>query len=145
LNGEYYHGHESGGQDTQTVIVPQKKILKDFLESFDFSKMVCFTGLEGIPAGAFASALAEHGKQYGVYLFHARYEDKWGAHFVAMPGSYRDSFVLKAIPPATYEMEWIDPATGKVTGRDKITWGGGDLKITTPAYKIDVALRMRRR
>ena len=144
LNGEYYRGHESGGKDTQTVIVPQKKILKDFLESFDFSKMVRFTGLDGIPAGSFASALAEHGKQYGVYLFHAKYEDKWGAHFVAAPGTYRDRLVLKAIPPASYEMEWIDPATGKVTGGDRIRWGGGDLTITTPVYRIDVALRMRR-
>ncbi len=145
LNGEYYRGHESGGRDTQTLIVPQKKILKNFLESFDFSKMVCFTGFSGVPAGGHASALAEPGKQYGIYLFHAKYDEKWGAHFVATPGAYKDNIVLKAIPPSSYELEWIDPATGTVTERKKISWGGGDLTIATPTYKTDVALRMRRR
>ena len=145
LNGEYYHGHESGGEDTQAVIVPQKKILKEFMESFAFSRMARFTAIAGVPADGFASALAEHGRQYGVYLFHAKQEAKWGAHFVATPGSYRDSIVLKAIPAASYEMEWIDPVTGKVTGRDKVNWGGGDLTITTPTYRVDVALRMRSR
>ena len=30
LNGEYHRGCESGGKDTQALIVPQKRILKDF-------------------------------------------------------------------------------------------------------------------
>ena len=145
LNGEYYRGHESGGKDTQELIVPQKKILREFLESFDFSKMVRFTGLDAIPPGGFASALAEDGKQYGVYLFRSKYEPKWGAHFAAVPGAYRDRIILKAIPQASYEMEWLDPATGNVTKREKIDWRGGDLTVTTPAYTLDVALRMRLR
>lgn len=145
LNGEYYRGHEAGGKDTRTVIVPQKKILKEFLESFEFSRMERFADLADVPAGAVASALAEKGRQYGVYLFHAREEEKWGAHFTATPGTYRDKLVLKAVPPAQYGLEWVDPATGKIIGRDKVDWGGGDLTLTTPSYKVDIALRMLRR
>ena len=144
LSGEYYRGHETGGKETQTVIAPQKKILRDFMEGFEFAKMMRFTEFSGVPAGGFVSALAEHGKQYGVYLFHAGDDAKWGAHFVAATGTYQDSIVLKAIPSASYEMEWIDPATGKVMGRKRINWAGGDLTITSPEFKVDVAFRMRR-
>jgi hypothetical protein len=143
LNGEYCRGQESGGKDTQAIIVPQKKILKDFIDRFDLAGMVRFTDLGGVPADAFASAIAQQGKQYAVYMFHGTHDGKWGAHFVAKPGSYRDTAILNAIPPGTYKLEWIDPATGRTTGTDNISWAGGDLKVTTPVYSIDVALRMR--
>jgi len=142
LNGEYHRGQESGGKDTQTIIVPQKKILKDFINHFDLAGMARFTNFSGVPADAFASAIAEQGKQYAVYLFHGTNDGKWGAHFIAKPGSYRDIITLKAIPPGTYRLEWLDPASGTVKGTDDISWAGGDLTVMTPVYSIDVSLRM---
>ena len=96
-----------------------------------------------MPGDAFASGLAEPGKQYAVYLFHGREEEEWGAHFVATPGSHRDAMTLRAVPRGVYRLEWIAPATGAAVGAETIDWAGGDLRITTPTYALDVALRMR--
>src|SRR5512139_2275207 len=85
LNGEYHRGQETGGPDTRERIVPQRKVLKDFVESFALASMERFAGVDGVPAGAFASALAEPGRQYALYLFHAKDDGQWGAHFVATP------------------------------------------------------------
>ncbi len=143
LNGEYHRGQEKGGPDTRERIVPQRKVLKDFVESFDVSSMARFEGVAGVPTGAFASALAETGRQYALYLFHAKGDGQWGAHFVATPGAYRDTLTLKAVPAGSYRLEWVDPVSGGVRASDAVRWRGGDLALTTPAYSIDVALRMR--
>jgi len=143
LNGEFHHGQESGGADTRERIVPQRKILKGFVESLDLRSVARFDGVAEIPAGAFASALATLGEQYAVYLFHAKDDGKWGAHFVATPGTYRDTLVLKVVPAGRYRLQWIDPATGAVRESRRLRWAGGDLRLTTPAYSVDVALRLR--
>ncbi len=143
LNGEYYRGQESGGKDTQAAIVPQKKILKDFISSFTLAGMTRFTDFSGIPPDAFASAIAERGRQYAFYMFHGTNDGEWGAHFTAKSGTYRDTITLKAIPRGAYRLEWIDPATGTTLRTDKISWAGGDLTIETPEYSLDVALRLR--
>jgi hypothetical protein len=145
LNGEYSRGQETGGIDTQARIVPQKKALKDFMDGMDLAGLRRFAGVTGVPSGAVASAIAEPGKQYALYLFHGTGDGQWGAHFVATPGTYRDTVTLKAIPAGTYELEWIDPASGAAKGAHSIGWAGGDLSVTTPVYSIDVALRMRSR
>lgn len=144
LNGEYRRGQESGGKNTQSLIVPQKKILRDFMSGLDLTGMTRFTDFSGVPADAFAGAIAERGKQYAFYIFHGTNDGKWGAHFIARPGSYRDTITLMAMPPGTYELEWIDPATGTLTGRSQVSSAGGDLTVTTPAYSLDVALRMHK-
>ncbi len=143
LNGEYHRGQETGGADTREKIVPQRKVLKGFVESFDLASMERFDGVDGVPAGAFASAIAEPGRQYALYLFHAKDDGKWGAHFVATSGSYRDTVTLKAVPAGSYRREWVDPVSGGVRASDTLRWGGGDLALTTPPYSLDVALRIR--
>ena len=143
LNGEYYRGQEKGGLDTRERIVPQRKVLKDFLDGFDLTPMERFDGVTGVPAGAVVSALAEPGRQYALYLFHAGSDGQWGAHFVATPGTYRDTLTLKAVPAGRYRLEWVDPVSGRVTASDTMRSRGADLALTTPSYSIDVALRMR--
>ena len=143
LNGEYHRGQERGGSDTCERIVPQRKILKDFVESLGLTSIARFDGLSGIPSGAVACALATAGKQYAVYLFHAKDDGQWGAHFVATPGSYRDAFTLKAIPAGRYRLDWVEPMSGVIKESKRLNWRGGDLLLTTPAYALDVALRMR--
>jgi hypothetical protein len=143
LNGEYHRGQETGGADTRERIVPQRKILKDFVESLDLTSVARFDGLSNIPAGSIAGALANPGKQYAVYLFHGKEDGQWGAHFVGVPGSYRDTFTLNAVPAGRYRLEWIDPMGGKLKESKRLNWRGGDLRVTTPTYALDVALRMR--
>lgn len=145
LNGEYHRGQEAGGKETQSVIVPQKRILMDFMKRLDLAGISRFTGFEGVPGDAFASGLAEPGKQYAIYIFHGTNDGKWGAHFVAKSGLYRETLTLKAVPAGKYVLEWIDPATGAVTDREEFPWAGGDLKVTTPLYSIDTALWMHAR
>jgi hypothetical protein len=142
LNGEYRHGQETGGKSTQSIIVPQKKILLDFMNSLNLAGLSRFTDFEGVPSDAFASALAEPAKQYALYLFHGTSDGKWGAHFIAKAGTYRDTITLKAVPAGTYVLEWIEPATGSVTGTETINWPGGNFKVMTPVYSIDVAMRI---
>ena len=143
LNGEYHRGQEGGAADTRERIVPQRKVLKDFVLSLDLARVSRFEGVADLPKGALASALAEPGRQYAVYLFHAQEEEDWGAHFVATPGSYRDTLTLRTVPPGRYRLEWIAPAAGAVVGAETIDWAGGDLRLTTPPYTLDLALRMR--
>jgi hypothetical protein len=143
LNGEYHRGQETGGPDTRERIVPQRKVLKDFVDSFDLASMERFAGVGGVPVGAFASAMAEPGRQYALYLFHAKGDGQWGAHFVATPGSYRDTVTLNAVPAGTYRLEWVDPVSGAVKASETVRWAGGDLALATPTYSLDVALRMR--
>jgi hypothetical protein len=143
LNGEYHRGQETGGPDTRERILPQRRVLKDFLLSFDLASMERFGGVGAVPAGAFASAIAQPGRQYALYLFHAKDDGQWGAHFVATPGSYRDTFALRAVPAGSYRLEWVDPVSGVVRASETVRWAGGDLALTTPPYSLDVALRMR--
>ena len=142
LNGEYRRGRETGGSDTQTRIAPQQKILVEFMSHFDFVRMTRTTAIGDLPPGAVVSAIAEPGKQYAVYLFHGYKEGEWGAHFVDEPGAWQDSFTLPAVPAGQYIMEWTDPVTGNVISVNETNWSGGDFKLTTPEYPLDIALRM---
>jgi hypothetical protein len=142
LNGEYYRGQETGGLNTQKYIVPQKKVLHEFMYSLDFIKMSSFTDYSGTPPDAFSNAIAENGKQYALYLFHGAYDGEWGMHFIPNPGNYRDILTLNAVPAGAYMVEWIDPASGSVKGSEHLTWAGGNLQVITPSYPIDIVLRI---
>ena len=119
-------------------------MLREFVEGLDLAGCQRFDGVAELPAGALASALAQPGHQYAVYLFHAQEEGEWGAHFVPSPGRYRDAVTLRGVPRGTYRLEWIDPASGARIGGQVVDSPGGDLRLTTPEYTLDVALRMTR-
>ena len=141
LNGEYYHGQETGGTDTHTGIVPQKKVLRDFLNSFDYVPMRQLTDYTA-PSGTVSSAMAENGKQYAFYIFHGWLKNR---HFwVGTPGNYQDEITLNTVPAGTYRLEWIDPATGTVKHTETRAHVGAKFVLKTPAYSMDLALRMRR-
>jgi hypothetical protein len=142
LNGEYYRGQETGGSITQNEIVPQKKVLINFINSLDFVKMSRFSNFSGTPPLAFCSALYENGKQYALYLFHGAYESEWGSHFMPEPGTYRDTLTLDSFPAGTYLKDWIAPISGTVTNSESFEWNGGNLEMITPSYTVDIALRI---
>ena len=144
LNGESYREQESGGVKTQTQIAPQKKVLKEFMNSLDLAGLSRFTNFSCTPSEAFSNALAENGKQYALYLFHGSYDNEWGASFVPKPGNYRDTLTLNTIPAGNYLAEWIDPTTGIIKGSESLHWEGGNLRLITPPYSLDVALRMHK-
>ncbi len=145
LNGELHRGQEAGGADTRERIWPQRKTLKDFVETFDLAGLQRFegVGLELQAAGGRVAALAEPGRQYAAYIFHAADDGQWGAHFVATPGNYRDTLTLPAVPAGRYVLAWIDPLSGRVRANETIESSGGELRLTTPDYTLDVALSLR--
>ena len=144
LNGEYYRGQETGGKNTQSAIIPQKKVLKHFMESFDLTGLSRFTDFAGTPSDAFCNALAENGKQYALYIFHGAYEGEWGAHFIPETGNFLDTLILNDVPAGNYLLNWIEPSTGLVKKSENLKWEGGKLILITPEYSLDVAMRLRK-
>jgi hypothetical protein len=142
LNGEFCRGNESGGSITQTVIVPQKKILNNFMNSLDLNGLSRFNDFSVTGSGILSSGISEKGKQYAVYLFHAAPDSEWGSNFVPGPGSYCDTLTIKNVPASSYLAEWIDPVSGAIKGSELLKWRGGDLKLITPVYPLDIALRL---
>jgi hypothetical protein len=148
-----YHPKTPKGTPPQEKVLRQFRVLKDFLYGFDFAKMYRFTDFGGVKQApsekpsAWAAAIAQKGKQYALYLsrscVHNSY--KWyNGYYAACPGSYKDTIKLK-VPAGSYRVEWINPSDGKilqssVQGHNK----GGSLRLRTPPYKMDIALRMKR-
>jgi hypothetical protein len=138
----------ASGTNTQTTVLPQKKILKSFMYSLDFIKMSKFTGFEVLNSDVLVRAIAETGKQYGLYFFHGtRRAVEWpqGAtidRFNVNPGWYQDSIAM-SIPSGNYKIEWISPVNGSLIDfYDKIQ-EGGNLILHTPRYNTDIALRIK--
>jgi hypothetical protein len=142
LNGEYYRGQETGGPITQKQIVPQRKVLKEFMNSLDLINLSPFTGFSGLHSDAICKSIAQPGEQYAFYLFHGAPESEWGSHFTAKPGNYQEKLSISAVPEGTYMVDWIDPVSGKVIQSEKINSNGKDLALKTPNYSLDIALRI---
>jgi hypothetical protein len=145
LNGEYHRSQEDGGTNTKSIIVPQKRILLNFMNSLNLEGLTRFNDFSGIPSDAFCSILSDNKKQFALYLFHGTYESEWGAHFIPATGNYQDSPVLNKVPAGNYKLEWIDPSSGSVKQSENIRWSGGDLTLKTPGYTLDIAMRMVRK
>lgn len=117
----------------------QLRILKDFMESLDFVKMVpanevvqggtITVPLAGAPASAQATvrALVEKGRQYALYI----HGGCWAELQVELPaGSYR--------------AEWVDTKTGEVAKEEAFGHAGGARLLASPDYTEDIALRIKR-
>ena len=48
------------------------------------------------------------------------------------------------LPPGRYHAEWVDPETGSVLSSEELTHEGGNRTLKTPAYKVDIALKIKR-
>ena len=126
---------------TQTLVtLAQKKILKHFMEGFDFVKMRPIS-VQGIPPGAYGRAIAEDGQQYAFYIHHSK-TLHMGAYQV-IAGQYQEKITFTDVYSGEYTAEWIDPATGEVMRVDTFNHPGSNLTVETPEYTIDIALRMK--
>jgi hypothetical protein len=144
LNSEFHRGQEAGGADSRDRILPERRALKTFMEGLDLAHVKRFEGLGALPDGVVASALANPGAQYAVYLAHAKGDGKWGAHFVTTPGTFADAVVLQAVPAGRYQATWVTPSTGAAIASSRVDADGGDLRLQTPGYALDIALRLER-
>jgi hypothetical protein len=106
----------------------QLKVLKEFIDSFDFVRMAPSKTVikDGLPKGTTARALVEAGKQYAIYII----------------GGTQTELKLD-IPGGKYAVEWIDTKTGKVARSETITPRGGVTALRSPEYSEDIALRIK--
>ena len=107
----------------------QLRILKDFIEGFEFVRMAPDRSIikSGVPPKARVQALVEQGKAYAVYV-------RGG----------RQATLEIDLPAGRYRAEWVNTKTGKVDKAEAIDHGGGKAALKSPAYTEDIALRIMR-
>jgi len=142
LNGLYTVENPAGQTLENERLLTALRSLKQFLESFDFVKMRQDKTVivSGVPAGAYARAISEPGRQYAFYMHHST-DGKGGAYKVT-PGNYQEDVAFN-LPPGSYVAEWIDPSVGRVLQSQRFEHTGGTRTLTTPMYTIDIALRIK--
>lgn len=145
LNGEFHRSQETGALNTQMFIIPQKKILKDFMNSLNLKGLSRFNDFSDTPDSAFCNVLAEPGKQYALYIFHGIFEGEWGANFIPRTGIYQDSITLNDVQAGNYLVEWTEPSNAQLRHSEELKWAGGNLTLVTPSYSLDLAMRMIRK
>ncbi len=135
------------GDVTRSKLVPQKRLLGEFIRSFDFARMTrnaafTVTSAGGTPS---ARAIADPGHQYALYVHHSALPGRgWGGGYGVKLGSYEDTVTLNDVPAGDYTAEWISPETGAIVQTQAIRQGApGNVTLTSPTYSVDVVLRMK--
>lgn len=125
--------NSSGGQ---SFLRSQLGILKKFIEGFDFIRMkpdsMVIKGLE--MEGISAIALSEPCVAYAIYLHKLDLRD-----LTPVTGE----FVLN-LPSGTYKAAWLNPTTGKSDMEMTFIHSGGEKKLNSPLFDLDIALDIRR-
>ena len=143
LNGLYTVKNPAGITDDNKLLCTSLSKLKEFMHGFDFVKMKPDRNfvIHGIPEGTFYRCISEPGKQYALYIHHSI--RKGESYYFINPGQYRENIVL-SVPEGNYLTEWLNPADGGVLASEKIKVEGSEYTLTTPQYKIDIALRIKK-
>jgi len=151
-NDDYDPDKPAGGPIT-TNILRQKKVLLDFLYGFDFISMRHYSGFSGVnheairdTADIWATAMAEPGKQYAMYINYSCIPASVSPGFYkAIPGNYQEKIILEDVPAGNYSIEWVNPTDGNLIGKSVlISHPGGSLKLNTPEFSVDIALKIIR-
>ena len=108
------------------AIRKQIRVLKEFIEGFDFIRMR--PDKAAVVGKDVAGVLVEAGKAYAGY----------------MKGGPRTEIAIADLPAGSYRAEWIDPRTGSVTATETLEHAGGKRTLASPEYSEDLALRLIR-
>lgn len=132
LDYSFTVGHESGDYPipTQTpggggkAFRLQMKLLKDFIEAFDFAQMK--PAREAIKAdGATVYALAQNGNNYAIYL-HGKTQK-----------------AVLDLPAGNYRVTWVNVEQAHIEKTEDFAHGGGEKTLAAPTYKEDIALKVQ--
>ncbi|MBI5383796.1 MAG: hypothetical protein HZA90_03825 [Verrucomicrobia bacterium] len=139
LDYSFVAGHEDG-----TFVYPAKqpgggnpgfrrqmRILRDFLNGFDFVRMKPDNAVVkgGVPKGVTARVLAEAGKASAIYLRN---------------GSGLSALEVE-LPAGEYRSAWLNPVTGEELAPQSFSHAGGTRSLPAPQVKEDIALAIKRR
>lgn len=113
----------------------QMRVLKEFIHSFDFIRMAPTNIVTGLAQGLTARALAEPGKAYAVYICQSAKKPEPKAQTTALEVN---------VPPGRYRVEWVDTITGKVESRERRDHKEDLLRLNSPEFTEDMALRIKR-
>ena len=108
------------------AIRKQIRVLKEFIEGFDFIRMR--PDRAAVVGKDVAGVLVETGKAYAAYV----------------KGGPRTELAIADLPAGTYRAEWVDPRTGSVMAAETLEHAGGKRTLTSPEYSEDLALRLVR-
>jgi len=143
LNGLYTPENPAGKSSENDRLLGVLENLKNFMYGFDFLRMrpdPAFL-VDGLSAShIYYRAISEPGQQYALYIHHS--SERSGSYIVA-PGTYREELMLK-LPAGSYQADWVDPASGSIASSERFKYDGGNRKMNTPTYVVDVALRIKR-
>ena len=125
-----------------TTLRRQLKILRDFLESFDFVHLRPAPDLvRKTTPGLSCRALAQPERAYALYL-HVPLENK-PKNLADLAQRSQRAQVTIGLPAGGYSIEWINPLTGAVDKRETCRHAGGDRTIESPEFVLDVAARIK--
>jgi hypothetical protein len=113
----------------------EMRVLRDFINSFNFVGMAPTNMVSGLGEGLSARALAETEKAFAVYICESGKK---------VEARTRSTPVELRVPPARYRVEWVNTLTGKVQTRERRDHKTGLLRLISPEFSEDVALRITR-
>ncbi len=150
LNSDFsVYNPSAKGTVTVDTILPQKRVLMNFMNSMDFIRMRRFTDYSIADTSVISSGIAEPGMFYAFYLFHGwrKWED-WpqglsASRFNVKKEWFTDTLRL-SLPTGRYRLEWINPATGFVLDSRECCNIEAERALQTPRYQTDIALRIRK-
>jgi len=142
LNGLFTAENPTGKSPDNDRMLRALESLRQFMYGVDFIRMAPDKGflVSGATTPEYHRAISEPGKQYALYIHHS--SEKIGGAYTVVPGEYREDLVID-LPAGHYRADWVDPATGSVLGSVDIGHEGGHRTLTTPTYKVDIALRVK--
>jgi hypothetical protein len=143
LDYSFTVGHENG-----TFVYPEKqpgggnpdfrkelRVLKSFIHDFNFISMSPATNLlRDLPQELSGRVLAERGKAYAAYICQSG-KNEWKEQPATMELD---------VPPGKYRIEWIDTRNGKVQDRERRDHTRGRLRLRSPQFSEDLALKIMR-
>lgn len=141
LNAQFTNDNPSAvGTITEDVMAMLAKLMT-FMTTVDYTRMEPWFPISEAPDGGFLRCLAERGRQYILYLHHSKLIRR--QRYFPTFGEYEHDITL-AVPPGTYELEWIEPQTLATIEKTTLRHEGAVLKIKTPRHSMDIAMRMVR-